>query len=479
MSRIRLLLENFFIYGLSGVMGKMIPFFMLPVIARLMPDSYYMGLSDLSSTILSFAQAVAVMGMYDGMFRMFFDREDTAFKKEICSSALGFTAVSSLVVFAVLLLSRKGIAAYVLGGKNLAGLVSVTAFAVLSGATNSIVAAPTRMQNKRKVYFFTNLFTPLASYTVAVILLVRGEYVYALPAGSLIAAALTEMIFICLNHKWFSLKAVRWAHVKSMLAIGLPLMPNFLIYWVFNSCDRLMIARLLGMDAAGIYAVGAKFGHISLLIYSAFAGGWQYFAFATMRDRDQVELTSRIFEYLGVLAMLSTILLSLACGSFFGLLYGETYQPAAITVPYLFMAPLAQMLFQIAANQFLVIKKTWPSSLTLACGAVVNVLLNAVLIPAIGIEGAAAATLAGFAVSVFVCVAVLEKMGLFCLHPRCRVSIMLFLIYMAGWRAFSGRSLLVQFGLALVACLGYAWMYRRELERVFSMLYRKRLGKHK
>ena len=85
MNRFKLFLENFFIYGLSGVMGKMIPFFMLPVIARLMPDSYYMGLSDLSSTILSFAQAVAVMGMYDGMFRMFFDREDTAFKKEICS----------------------------------------------------------------------------------------------------------------------------------------------------------------------------------------------------------------------------------------------------------------------------------------------------------------------------------------------------------------------------------------------------------
>ncbi len=474
MSRLTLFLENFLVYGLSGVIGKMIPFFMLPVIARLMPDSYYMGLSDMSSTILSFAQAVAVMGMYDGMFRMFFDCEDPAFKKEICSSALGFTTVSSFIVFLVLLLFRKGIAAHILGGENLAGLVTVTAFAVLSGATNSIAAAPTRMQNKRKVYFFTNLFTPLASYSAAVILLVRGEYVYALPAGSLIAAVLAEMIFICLNRKWFSLKAVRWVRIKAMLAVGLPLMPNFLIYWVFNSCDRLMTAKLLGMDAAGIYAVGAKFGHISLLIYSAFAGGWQYFAFATMRDRDQVELTSKIFEYLGVLAMISTILLSLACGPFFGVLYGETYQPAAITVPYLFMAPLTQMLFQISANQFVVIKKTWPSSLTLACGAVVNVLLNAVLIPVIGIEGAAVATLAGFAVSVLVCAAVLEKMGLFRLYPRCRASILLFFAYMAGWRAFYGRSLLIQSGFALMACLLYMWMYRRELGKMFAFFCKKR-----
>ena len=175
MSRLTLFLENFLVYGLSGVIGKMIPFFMLPVIARLMPDSYYMGLSDMSSTILSFAQAVAVMGMYDGMFRMFFDCEDPAFKKEICSSALGFTTVSSFIVFLVLLLFRKGIAAHILGGENLAGLVTVTAFAVLSGATNSIAAAPTRMQNKRKVYFFTNLFTPLASYSAAVFRSLQGR----------------------------------------------------------------------------------------------------------------------------------------------------------------------------------------------------------------------------------------------------------------------------------------------------------------
>ena len=72
MNRFRVLAENIVIYGLGGVAGKMIPFLMLPVITRLMPDAGYYGLNDLSNTLASAFQAIAVFGMYDAMFRLFF-----------------------------------------------------------------------------------------------------------------------------------------------------------------------------------------------------------------------------------------------------------------------------------------------------------------------------------------------------------------------------------------------------------------------
>ena len=107
MNRFKLFIENFLVYGLGGVMGKMIPFFMLPIITRLLPDTYYMGLSDMSNTILSFAQAFAVMGMYDAMFRMFFEKEELAYKKEICSSALFFVLVASCIIFCIMFFMKK------------------------------------------------------------------------------------------------------------------------------------------------------------------------------------------------------------------------------------------------------------------------------------------------------------------------------------------------------------------------------------
>ena len=49
------------------------------------------------------------------------------------------------------------------------------------------------------------------------------------------------------------------------------------------------------------------------------------------------------------------------------------------------------MLFQVIGNQFLVVKKTWPSMLILTFGALVNIVLNFWLIPTLGIEGASIA----------------------------------------------------------------------------------------
>ena len=55
MGRLKLFLSNFLVYGLGGVIGKVIPLIMLPIITRLMPDTAYFGLNDISVMVVSFA----------------------------------------------------------------------------------------------------------------------------------------------------------------------------------------------------------------------------------------------------------------------------------------------------------------------------------------------------------------------------------------------------------------------------------------
>lgn len=78
----KLFIENFVIYGIGGVINKMIPLFMIPIVTRLMPNTTYFGISDLSNTVVQFGSALAVIGMYDAMYRMFFEEEDSLFKKK-------------------------------------------------------------------------------------------------------------------------------------------------------------------------------------------------------------------------------------------------------------------------------------------------------------------------------------------------------------------------------------------------------------
>lgn len=473
MNRFELFIENFLVYGLGGVIGKMLPFLILPVITRLLPNSYYMGLNDMSKTILSFAQAFAIVGMYDAMFRMFFEKDDLDYKKDICSSTLTFVLLTSFIVFLILCIFSESIAQMFFENVNYKPLVLVTALSVLFGSTNSIIAAPTRMENKRKVFLFTNFLLPAVSYSIAVFLLLRGEYVYALPVGNLLAAVSLELIFLVLNYRWFSIKRVRWDYIKIMLKIGLPLLPNFLIYWIFNSCDRIMISNILGIGAVGIYAVGAKFGQISQLIYTAFAGGWQYFAFYTMNDEDQVKLTSKVFEYLGTIALLASSGVMILVKILFFPLFGSAYKEAAVIVPYLFMAPLAQMLFQIVANQFLVVKKTLPSSIVLLTGAVVNIVLNTFLIPKFGIEGAAFSTLFGYVFSTAITVIVLQRMKLFQLPKRFLLILGSYIICFITMRFFCGN---MGTSFAIV-CLFFLWCilcYQKELKVLKEMMLKKK-----
>lgn len=222
MAKLKLFIENFLIYGLGGVIGKFIPVVMVPVVTRLMPDSGYYGVSDMTNTIVSFASALAVMGMYDAMYRMFFEKEDDSFKRTICSTALFFTLCSSLVVAAALVLWRNIIARIAFADTKYISLVWLVAVTTLSSSTNTIISAPTRMQNKRKVYLVTNFIGPFISYGIAVALLLSGHYIIALPMGHILTGLIMECAFGVMNRSWFSLKRVDLKLLKPLLKIAIP-----------------------------------------------------------------------------------------------------------------------------------------------------------------------------------------------------------------------------------------------------------------
>ena len=275
MSNLKLFIENFFIYGVGGIISKIIPLIMVPIITRLMPTTDYYGISDLSNTVVQFGSAVAIMGMYDAMYRMFFEMDEEEYKKNVCSTALTFTIFMSIIVFIVMILNRDVIARYFFGNVEYIYVVYLSAIATLVGAATSIISAPTRMQNRRKTFLVANTIGPILSYSFSVPLLLAGNYVIALPLAAIISGITMVMAFGVMNRKWFDLRRFDIKILKQLLFIAIPLFPNFLIYWIFNSCDKVMITNIIGIGMAGIYSVGSKLGHTSYLIYTAFAGGWQ------------------------------------------------------------------------------------------------------------------------------------------------------------------------------------------------------------
>lgn len=464
MSRFKLFVENLLVYGLGGVISKLVPLIMLPVITRLMPNTFYFGLNDISVTIVSFGSAIAIMGMYDAMFRMFFEKDEEEYKKSICSTALSFTIMTSVIVFLVLVIFREFWSELFFDDVKYTNLLMLTAMSVLIGATNSIVSAPTRMRNQKKIFLITNTLSPIISYAISIPMLIHGMYVVALPLASVISALSIELIFIVLNRNWFSFSEINFKLLKQLLAIAIPLFPNFLMYWVFNSSDRLMISQMLGMEYNGIYAIGGKIGQASQLIYTAFAGGWQYFAFSTMRDKDQVEMTSNIFEYLGAITFAAGMIMAACSKTIFEILFEGDYVEGYIVAPYLFLAPLLLMLFQVIVNQFIVIKKTWYNLIALFIGVLSNIVINFILIPVLGIEGAAIGTLAGYIISIVITAVILTKKKLIIISRRFYGIAIACVGYMIVWRLFFRENIFVGLLIAIAVCVGYGFIYRNDIK---------------
>ena len=225
-----------------------------------------------------------------------------------------------------------------------------------------------------------------------------------------------------------------------------------------------MITNMLSVEATGLYSVGAKFGAVSQLIYTAFSGGWQYFAYSTMKDEDQVRTNSKIFECLGIVSFISTAFLCSVIYIIFKLLFEEAYVKAYIIAPYLFLAPLLQMLFQILCSQFTIHKKTWMNMFFLIVSAAFNFVANYFLIPVMGIEGAALATLLGYFIAVMISMYASYRLGYFRVGKKFLVSASILGGYFVLWRSFFSNNILTGFVCAVLVTILYCVIYKNDIE---------------
>lgn len=470
MKKFKIFIDNIFIYGFGSIIGKVIPLIMLPIITRIMPDSSYYGLNDLSTTLISVGQAIAVFGMYDAMFRLFFDRDNKKYQQQICSTALLVTLITSIIVSIFVLGFHQIITIMIFNDIKYTYLVYMAAFSILIGSTNNIVAAPTKIQNQSKIFIIVNTVSPIIAYLIAIPLLLFGHYSIALQLSNLIASIIIEFFFIYRNKKWFSFQNINLSYIKPLLEIAAPLMPSFLIYWIYNSADRLMIQHLLGTKAVGLYAIGSKLGQMSNLIYTAFTGGWLYFAYSTMKEEKQVENNSRIFEYLGIISFSVSILICSFSYVIYKIIFTDEYLMGFKVAPYLFLAPLLQMLFQIAGNQFIIIKKSWPNVLILSTGAVANVVLNFLLIPKIGIEGAAIGTLMGYLFADIICIIILIKIHKMIIYKRFFITAILTIAYFILWGSALYSMVALGIIIAFFLISIFFWLYKADIKRFLLMI---------
>lgn len=421
-SRTKLFVENFIVYGIGGAINKIIPFVMIIIITRIIPNSSYIGIAENTATVVQFTFQIAILGVYDAMFRYFFEDESAEYQRRVTSSALHVVTLGGIVVSSLMILLRKQFSQLVYADPQYAHIIVIAAINSFMFAIGNILATPTRMRNQKKRYILLNALVPLISYGLSVPLILMGWYAIAMPLAAMVSSAVKALLFYLYNRADFTLKDIDRDMEIRLLKLGIPVMPSFVFYWIINSSQRIIITNYISLEAAGIYATGAKLAQVSQLIYLAFTTGWQYFAFSTMKNADHKRLISKTSEYLGGISFFASCAVVLLSEFVVRLLFKPEYQQSAIVLPALFLAPLIQMLYQSISSQFLVIKKTGYGLICLASGSIVALGLEFALLPVLGMAGPAIAALVGFLTAYAIMVLLLRHYDLIYFYPRTAIS---------------------------------------------------------
>ncbi|WP_439373544.1 lipopolysaccharide biosynthesis protein [Bradyrhizobium sp. DASA03120] len=235
--------------------------------------------------------------------------------------------------------------------------------------------------------------------------------------GLLAAFGLGSLTGIILNLVGDRSKIARFQHSQFMqlARYGLPLTLVGLSVALYSSCDRLIVAYLLGKDAAGIFGVAADLPRqFMVMIASSVAAATVPLVFRSLSENNKETTRERLTEslelLLGVVAPVA-VWLALATDQVAGTLVGVDFRagvsallPTLVLARFLGIANqfYVQISFQLAERPFMLAAQSF---LTL----VVSVVLMFALVSGYGIYGAALATLATEAIGFVVAVVLMQR----------------------------------------------------------------------
>jgi O-antigen/teichoic acid export membrane protein len=182
------------------------------------------------------------------------------------------------------------------------------------------------------------------------------------------------------------------------LRFALPLVPTALSTFVLSTSDRLIIEAHLGSEAVARYQVAYNVASMPMLLLTILDSVWmpRFFGITDEGERRKVLASSRDALY----RLLVPIVIGFACGAPLVL---RVWAPPSYHPEQLHFVVCVVLVTAIPFAAQLAVARTLTSSgrtgvtavVTLA-GAVVNVILNLMLVPRFGLAGSAFATLAAY-----------------------------------------------------------------------------------
>jgi O-antigen/teichoic acid export membrane protein len=384
----------------AQVAVALLHFLKLPILTKWLGASLYGSWSLIWVTVV-LVTPLAVLSLGMTLTRFLAAEKNKDKIREGFLSVVFTVFGAGVIISAILYLCSSPFASSLLGDSASASLVKLAAPMILTQALSQISIAFFRTFRQMKWYSALLALKAALQLGLMVGFLALGWELEGVIISVLASDVLCIIIALSAALKQTGFSFPRFTELKDYLKYGLPLVPNAAILWVIHSSDRYMVGYFMTAEDVGIYTAAYTLGSIFAFLISAM--GMVLFPTISKSYDDGDTAKTRTYlkyslKYLMMLAIPAAFGVSILAIPLLRLLTTSEFTSGNTVIPFVAAGLVVFSFYQVCLYIVHLVKKTYWTVRLLSIAAALNIGLNLLLIPHMGIVGAAVATLIAYGV---------------------------------------------------------------------------------
>jgi O-antigen/teichoic acid export membrane protein len=384
-SSVQSLVKDSGLYILINVVERGVAFLMLPIIVRLVPTEEY-GKYALYLTLESMLMPIVTLNIYSSISKNYYDENFTSRKYN--PTILLSLPILSFAFFAVsLLLPYKLI-------QSASFDVNLIAPAIFtSSLTSAIVFASTffRLKRNPRLYGIYSISQAVLLFVFLIIASNFNSSVDGLIWAKIIHGTVIFIItiFYLYSKKDFSF-SIDWGWLKKAFSLALPTVIYSVSAFVFVMSDRLFINYYFGASEVGFYAGISQVAAIISVFTAAFNAAWMPWLFENLKKKSE-EVNAFVVKITYFCVLLFALVGFIFCIAFpiiLKIVLTPSFYPYIHIGFFIITGLVFQGIYLLVSPYVYYAGKTKYHAIIGLIVAIINVGLNFIMIPRLGILGA-------------------------------------------------------------------------------------------
>jgi len=372
------------------IIQSVLGFFVSLMSARYLGPSNY-GLINYAQSLIIFATPIMLLGFNSIIVQELINKPDDEGK--LLGTTIFFSFLSSILcsicVVSFALIANKGDTPTI--------IVCILFSLSLIAQAFEMIQYWYQAKLLSKYYAIVGLLSYIVVSAYKIWLLATGKNVYWFAVSYAIDYIMISIVLIIIYKKKDGQKLkISSTLAKQLFSRSSPYILASLMVAIFTQTDKIMLNQMIDSKATGFYSVAYTLGGINTFIFQAIIDSYRPKLFEDLKQQGSEKLDTGIIELYSLIIYLSVfiaLITTILAHPIVLITYGKQYLESVGTLRIIAWFNTFSCLGSVRNIWILANEKQKYLTLINICGAGANVVLNFVLIPPLGIIGAAIASL--------------------------------------------------------------------------------------